>query len=192
VDFKKLIEIEIENLRKIPTEKIEILIDYLILELGDGKIITSGIGKSGDLANLFSKRLCSLGIPSFFIHPVESFHGDLGMVGDKDVIILFSNSGETQELLKFIDHLKEIDFMLPIFSITGKIDNPISKKSRISINFGEVKEICPLGITPTTSITCTSLICDLIISGIVYKKDLTKEKYLKIHPGGKIGEILNK
>jgi arabinose-5-phosphate isomerase len=192
MDFKKLIEIEIQNLRKIPTEKIEILIDYLILELGEGKIITSGIGKSGDLANLFSKRLCSIGIPSFFIHPVESFHGDLGMIGNKDSIIVFSNSGETWEVLKFIDHLKEIDFILPIFSITGKIGNSISKKSKISINFGEVKEICPLGITPTTSLTCMSLVCDLIISGILNKRKFGKEEYLRIHSEGKIGEILKK
>ena len=184
MDYKGLIEKEIEYLRKIPTERIGDIVRIINSNLKGGRIITSGMGKAGQVANTFATTLCSTGTPSFFLHPAEAQHGDLGMIMPGDIIIVFSNSGKTREVIELIELVHSLDYNNIIFGVIGKTNAQLDLIFADYIEFGEVEEICPLGLTPTTSTTCMSVICDLMVVGIMANKEFTKEEYAKFHHGG--------
>ena len=188
MDFKELIEKEIEFIRQIPVRRIEDLIRQIrFYKSQNGRIITSGMGKAGQIANTLATTLCSTGNPAFFLHPAEAQHGDLGMIKPGDVILVFSNSGKTREVIELIDLIHNLGYSNYIFAIVGKGNEQISLKCGDFLEFGPVEEICPLGLTPTTSTTCMSVICDLIVVGLM-PKNFNKYKYSKLHHGGYNGE----
>ena len=150
------------------------------------------MGKAGQIANTFATTLSSTGTTSYFLHPAEAQHGDLGSVGKKDVIIVFSNSGKTREILELMDLVEKMGYNNKIYAITGNSNKKIDEKCERVLKFGEVEEICPLGLTPTTSTTCMSVISDLIVVGLMDKKKFTKEEYRKRHHGGYLGKLSRK
>ena len=155
-----------------------------------GKIIISGIGKSGHIASKISSTLSSIGSPSFFIHPSEANHGDLGMITKNDCAILISNSGETSELFNLILHCNKLD--VPIICITSEKESTLAKKSNVILQIPKNIEACPLELAPTSSTTCTLVLGDALAVTLLKKRDFTYEDFLKLHPGGKLGQMLLK
>jgi arabinose-5-phosphate isomerase len=189
MDYKSLIEKEIEYLRKIPTERISDIVTQIDYYLKPGcRIITSGMGKAGQIAHTFSTTLSSTGTPSFFLHPAEAQHGDLGIVMPGDIIVVFSNSGKTKEVMELIDLVHNLGYDNLIMGIFGQSNNYVNLKCSDYIEFGKVEEICPMGLTPTTSTTCMSVISDLLVVGLMEKRGYNKKKYSKVHHGGYLGE----
>jgi len=188
MNYKELLEKEIEGLKRIPTNSVRDMVSQIINYRNGGNIITSGMGKAGQIANMFSTTLCSTGIPSYFLHPAEAQHGDLGMVRENDIIIIFSNSGKTREILELIDLIHNLGHNNYIYAIVGKTNETIQLKCADYIEFGPTEEICPLGLTPTTSTTCMSVISDLIVVGLMKHYNLTKLEYSKLHHAGYLGE----
>jgi len=188
MNYKELIEREIEYLRMLPTKKIEDVINRIHWDLTVGRIITSGMGKAGHIANTFATTLSSTGTPSFFLHPAEAQHGDLGVIMPGDIVIVFSNSGKTKEILELIELIHALNYGNLIFAVVGESNSNISTRCADYIEFGKVEEICPLGLTPTTSTTCMSVISDLIVVGLMKRNVFTKEKYSKLHHGGYLGQ----
>ena len=188
MNYTDLIEKEIKFLREIPTERVSDIIRQINEYEYDSRIITSGMGKAGQIAHTFSTTLSSTGTPSFFLHPAEAQHGDLGIVRPGDIIIVFSNSGKTREILELIELIHALEYNNLIFAIVGETNSDINTRCADYIEFGEVEEICPLGLTPTTSTTCMSVVCDLMVVGIMTHKEFTKQKYSKLHHAGYLGE----
>jgi len=184
MNFKELIYQEIEAIKKIPTEQVEKLVELLSIPGRCGKVVTCGMGKAGQIAHTLATTLSSTGTPSFFIHPAEAQHGDLGMIDKNDIVIVISNSGKTREVIEFIHLCKELQPIIEIYALVGSPDSEIQSLCDYSIIYGPVDEICPLGLTPTTSTTCMSIICDLIVVGLMEKIEFTKEDYSKRHHGG--------
>ena len=180
---------EIHYLSKIPLDKIEFFVGLLYSGISkNSRIICSGMGKAGQIAHTFSTTLSSTGTPSYFLHPSEAQHGDLGIICPDDILIVFSNSGKTREVLELINLSKNLHPDLRILCIVGESNDEIESKTSLVLEFGPVEEICPLGLTPTTSTTCMSVICDLIVVGLMNKSNFTKEEYAKRHHGGYLGE----
>jgi arabinose-5-phosphate isomerase len=146
------------------------------------------MGKAGQIANTFATTLSSTGTPAIFLHPSEAQHGDLGVVQNGDIIIAFSNSGETREVIELIELVHGLNYHNLVFAIVGKSNPLIETRCADYIEFGPVEEICPLGLTPTTSTTCMSVISDLIVVGLMKRNGFTKEKYSKLHHGGYLGK----
>lgn len=189
MDYLVFLEKEIEYLRKIPVEKIPYLVSGISRNLHKGsRVITTGMGKAGQIAHTFATTLSSTGVPSFFLHPSEAQHGDLGIVCPGDIIVVFSNSGKTREVLEVVGLINELGYGNLIYGIIGKHGSELSLECNESIEFGEVEEICPLGLTPTTSTTCMSVICDLIVVGLMKQNMFTRLEYSKRHHGGYLGE----
>lgn len=184
MDYNKIIEKEIFFIRSIPVDQIEKLIDLLYTPFLGSKIALSGMGKAGQMAHTLATTLSSTGISSFFIHPAEAQHGDLGMIGKYDKVIVFSNSGKTREILEFMKLCRILYSDIQIYSIVGNPNSEIQKESDFSIVYGPIEEVCPLGLTPTTSTTCMSIISDLIVCGFMERTKLTKEQYAVFHHGG--------
>lgn len=189
MDYNEMIEKEISYLRKIPVGRVKDIVNSLNNNLNqNGRIITTGMGKAGQIAHTLSTTLSSTGTSSFFLHPAEAQHGDLGVIKPGDIIIFFSNSGKTREVLELVDLIHNLEYKNLIFGIVGKSNSQISLKCADYIEFGEVEEICPLGLTPTTSTTCMSVISDLIVAGLMKLKGFTSIEYSKFHHAGYLGE----
>ena len=155
-----------------------------------GKIIVSGIGKSGHISSKISSTFSSFGSTSFFIHPSEANHGDIGMITKKDSVILISNSGETLELSNIILHCKKL--CVPIVSITSEKESTLAKKSEIILEIPKGVEACPLELAPTSSTTCTLVLGDALALTLLKKRKFTSKDFLELHPGGKLGKMLLK
>jgi arabinose-5-phosphate isomerase len=157
-----------------------------------GKVICSGLGKAGQVAHNIATTFASTGTPAIFLHPTEAQHGDLGMIQPNDMLLLVSNSGMTREILelkKLADNLygKKIESIL----ITGKTNSALAEISDIVLGTGDPMEVCPLNMTPTSSMTTMMVIGDIIICIMMDKINFTKEDYSKRHHGGYLG-ILSK
>jgi len=155
-----------------------------------GHIITTGMGKSGHIAQKASSTFSSTGTPSFFLHPSEASHGDLGMITKKDIIFILSNSGETKEIINIIPYIKNIG--VPIISLTGNKKSKLAKVSTIHINVNIKKEACSIGLAPTASTTAALIMSDAIAISVSKEKELNKNDFLKMHPGGHIGRTFIK
>ncbi|QGU13697.1 KpsF/GutQ family sugar-phosphate isomerase [Leclercia sp. 119287] len=153
-----------------------------------GHIIVCGMGKSGHVGRKMSATLASTGTPSFFVHPAEAFHGDLGMITRDDVIILISNSGETDEILKLIPSLK--NFNNPIIAITGGMYSTLAKNADAILEIRMHCESCPNNLAPTTSTTLTMAIGDALASALMYKRHFMPNDFARFHPGGSLGRRL--
>ena len=187
---RQVIDIEIEalNLLKnyISTDFVKVV--NLLLK-NKGKIIVSGIGKSGHIASKIASTLSSVGSPSFYIHPSEANHGDLGMLEKKDAVILISNSGETSELINLILYCKKLG--IPIISITSEHDSTLSRESNLNLLIPKNIEACPLELAPTSSTTCTLALGDALAVTLLKKKKFTESDFRELHPGGKLGQMLS-
>lgn len=153
-----------------------------------GRVIISGMGKTGFIAMKISATLASTGVPSYFLHPAEALHGDLGRLTRDDIAILLSNSGETEETLRMVGLIKRIGCML--ISITGNPSSSLSRLSDIPLFIGDIKEVCPLGLAPTASTTAMLVLGDALAMTILAKRDFTKEQFATYHPAGNLGRQL--
>ena len=186
---KRVFDIEIESLKEVANS---IGDDFTaavnaILE-SKGKLIVAGVGKSGLIGRKMAATLASTGTPSFFLHPGEAFHGDLGMVEHDDLVILISYSGETDEVLKIIPFLKWNNNK--IISITGNPNSTIAKNSDYHLNVCISREACPLELAPTSSTTVTLVMGDALAIALMEARQFQHEDFARFHPGGSLGRKL--
>lgn len=153
-----------------------------------GRIILSGIGKSGHIARKIAATLSSTGTPSLYVHPSEASHGDLGMITPQDVLIVISNSGETVELKPMVDYATR--FAVPLIAITGKGGSTLALASNVSLVLPEHEEACPIGLAPTTSTTMQIAIGDALAVALLEARGFTADQFKELHPGGKLGAQL--
>lgn len=153
-----------------------------------GKLIVMGVGKSGHVGQKVSATLASTGTPSFFIHPTEAAHGDLGMIAKDDAVLIFSNSGETKEVTAILPALKRMTS--DIFSITGNADSSIAKASSVHLKVQVEKEACPHNLAPTSSTTASMVIGDALAISLIEEKNFSSEDFAKSHPAGELGKKL--
>lgn len=153
-----------------------------------GKLITSGVGKAGQVAHDIATTFCSTGTPAVFLHPSEAQHGDLGVLQENDVLLLVSNSGATRELIELVDLVKEMYCNIPVIVITSNIDSPLWDMATVRIWTGQPSEVCPLGLTPTTSTTVMGVIGDALVVLMMEEINFTREEYAKRHHGGYLGQ----
>ncbi len=153
-----------------------------------GRVVVTGMGKSGLVGKKIAATLASTGTPAFFLHPAEAGHGDLGMVTSDDVIIAISNSGETEEIVGLMPFLKR--FNLFLISITGNPESTLSREADVTLDVSVKEEACPLGIVPTASTTATLAMGDALAVALLMKRGLKEEDFAFFHPGGSIGKKL--
>ena len=155
-----------------------------------GRIIVTGMGKSGHVARKIAATLASTGSPAQYVHPGEASHGDLGMITERDAVIAMSNSGEAPELSDIIAYTRR--FGIPLIAITAKPASTLAQHSDVVLALPDVPEACPNGLTPTTSTTTTMALGDALAVALLERKGLTPEQYRVFHPGGKLGQRLKK
>ncbi len=153
-----------------------------------GKVIVSGVGKSGHVGRKIASTLASTGTPSFFLHPVEGVHGDLGMATPEDVFLFVSHSGSSQEVLQLVPFVKRLG--CPVISITGRRDSPLAKASDAVVLVEVEEEACPLGLAPTASTTSVLAMGDAMALSLLELKGFTPSDFAKLHPGGSLGKRL--
>jgi arabinose-5-phosphate isomerase len=153
-----------------------------------GKVVVTGIGKSGLIGKKIASTLTSTGTPALFLHPAEGIHGDLGVLVKNDIVIALSNSGETDELSKIIPLLKRMGITL--IAVTGKTASTLARAGDIVLDIGVKEEACPLGLAPTASTTSALAMGDALAVALLEKRGFTKEDFALVHPGGAIGKKL--
>lgn len=189
--INKYIDQEVKAIKNIPINGIiENVIDVIFqnVHLKNGKVVVSGIGKAGQIGMNIATTLSSTGTPAVSIHPSEAQHGDLGLLQKNDVLLLISNSGKTREILEFIDLAKNLYKNIPVISLTGDRNSPLAKVSNECLFTGNPKEICPLGLTPTTSTTVMTVVGDILVVSMMKKIKFSKEDYAKRHHSGYLGK----
>jgi arabinose-5-phosphate isomerase len=153
-----------------------------------GRVIVSGVGKSGHIGGKIAASLASTGTPAFFVHPTEALHGDLGMITKDDVVIALSHSGESKELGPVITYVTR--FGIPLIAVTSKPDSTLGKAATHVLNTHVQKEACPLNLAPTTSTTASLALCDALTVALMHARGFAKEDFAVYHPGGKLGARL--
>ena len=153
-----------------------------------GRVVVTGMGKSGHIGNKIAATLASTGTPALFLHPAEGIHGDLGMVTRGDVVIAISNSGETDELTRMLPSLKRLG--IKIIALTGNKDSSLGKNSDVVIDVGVKEEACPLGLAPTASTTATLAMGDALAVVLLDRRGFKEEDFACYHPGGSLGKRL--
>ena len=152
-----------------------------------GKLVTSGMGKAGQIAMNIATTFCSTGIPAVNLHPAEAQHGDLGILQSDDVMLLISNSGKTREILELVDLARRLVPGIPIIVITGNADSQLAKMADATLFTGGAPEVCPLGLTPTTSTTIMTVIGDVLVVNVMKATGFTAAQYAMRHHGGYLG-----
>jgi arabinose-5-phosphate isomerase len=153
-----------------------------------GRVIITGIGKSGLIGHKIAATLTSTGTQAFFLHPVEGIHGDLGIVTKEDILLAISNSGETRELMPVISYVRHIG--APVIAFTGRISSNLAKTSDIIIDISVEKEACPFGLAPTSSSTATLAMGDALAIALIDRRKFLEKDFYKFHPGGSLGARL--
>jgi len=153
-----------------------------------GRVVVTGMGKSGHIGNKIAATLASTGTPAFFVHPGEASHGDLGMITEKDVVLALSNSGETSEILTIVPIIKRLG--VPLISMTGKAQSTLAKEANFNIDVAVEKEACPLGLAPTSSTTVALVMGDALAVALLETRGFTEEDFALSHPGGSLGRRL--
>ncbi len=160
----------------------------MLLLSHEGRVIVSGMGKSGIIGKKIAATLASTGTPSFFVHPAEAYHGDLGMITPKDVLLLISYSGETEEVVRIVPWLKRQD--IPYVSLTGNADSTLSRNATVHLDVNIPKESCPHNLAPTTSTTVTLAMGDALAVALMKLRDFKPHDFAFFHPGGSLGKRL--
>ncbi|RZK99070.1 MAG: KpsF/GutQ family sugar-phosphate isomerase [Rubrivivax sp.] len=153
-----------------------------------GRVIVTGVGKSGHIGGKIAATLASTGTPAFFVHPTEALHGDLGMITTSDVVIALSHSGESKELAAIVAYTAR--FRIPLIAVTGKPESTLAKAATVILNTRVTKEACPLNLAPTTSTTVALALCDALAVALMTARGFSKEDFAVFHPGGKLGAQL--
>ena len=182
--IKELIEHEAKAILNIPIDDeyenaVNLIVDHV--HKLNGKLITSGMGKAGQIAMNIATTFCSTGTPAVFLHPSEAQHGDLGIVQKNDIFLLISNSGKTREILELVELSKQLDPSLKFIVITSKLADVV-------LTTGAPEEVCALGLAPTTSTTVMNVIGDILVVETMKKIGFTIEQYNKRHHGGYLGQ----
>lgn len=187
VEAKRVLEVEaaailglIDHLGPSFVEAVE------LVKSSAGRVVTTGMGKSGIICKKISATLASTGTPSFFLHPAEAIHGDLGMIVAGDVVLALSNSGETEEVVRLVDSIKRLGAKL--VSITGNPGSTLAKTSDIHLSAAISREACPLGLAPTASTTATLALGDALAMALLIAKGFREQDFAFLHPGGKLGK----
>ena len=186
---KRTLKIESDSIKSISDQldkSFEVLCDKVISS--GGKFIIMGVGKSGHIARKISATLSSTGTPSIFIHPTEAAHGDMGIINKKDIVMLISNSGETEEIINILSSLKR--HAKEIVALSGNNKSTIAKFADIQIQIKSKKEACPLDLAPTTSTTNALAFGDALAIALLEAKGFTKKDFASSHPAGKLGKKL--
>ncbi|MCD7971535.1 MAG: SIS domain-containing protein [Candidatus Azobacteroides sp.] len=187
---RQILENEANAILNIPiTDQYEKAVDLIIQQVieNKGKLVTSGMGKAGQIASNIATTFCSTGIPSVFLHPSEAQHGDLGILQQHDIMLLISNSGKTREIIELIELTRDLHPSCKFIVITGNPDSLLAKSADILLLTGSPQEVCPLRLTPTTSTTVMTVIGDLLVVNTMNKTGFTNEDYAKRHHGGYLG-----
>ena len=188
---KRTIDKEIEALRMMENDLDENLSKALDLMEGcKGRVIVTGMGKSGHIGRKIAATFASTGTPSFFVHPSEASHGDLGMLTTDDVVLAISNGGESKELGDILLYCKR--FGIPLIAITKNPQSSLGKNSDLVLRLPDDGEACPLGLAPTSSTTATLVMGDLLAVDMMERKGFSETDYKQRHPGGKLGSILRR
>lgn len=187
----RTIDLEIDTIKKLRESLDESLTNALdLMQNTKGRIIITGMGKSGHIGRKIAASLASTGSPSFFVHPAEASHGDLGMITENDVVVAISNSGESKELLDILNYCKR--FGIPLISITKNPQSSLGTAGDVVLKLPNNGEACPLGLAPTSSTTATLVLGDILTTGLIERRGFTKEDFNARHPGGKLGSILQR
>lgn len=153
-----------------------------------GKLVTSGMGKAGQIAMNIATTFCSTGTPAVFLHPAEAQHGDLGILQKDDLMLLLSNSGKTREILDLVELARILNPGLKFIVITGNPASDLAELANVTLLTGGAPEVCPLGLTPTTSTTMMTVMGDVLVVGVMKAIGFRKEDYAKRHHGGYLGK----
>ena len=189
-EAKKTFDIEIYELEKLRNKvdnNFKKMVN-LIIKLENKKVIVTGIGKSGHIGSKIAATLASTGTSAIFVNAAEALHGDLGMINEGDVVIIISNSGNSDEILSILAPIKKLGAY--IIGFTGNLDSLLAKKSDIVINIGIEKEACPLGIAPMSSTTSTLVMGDALAVCLMKLRNFSERDFAKYHPGGSLGKRL--
>jgi len=193
-------QVEIEYAKKVLREEAQALAEVArrietsfkravdLINACKGRVIVTGMGKAGIIAQKISSTLSSTGTPSFFLHPAEAIHGDLGRVTRYDLLLALSNSGETEEVNRLLHPVRKIG--AKVISITGGRNSTLAKSSDIVLNMGRIKEACPLGLAPTSSTTAMLALGDALALTVLKRRGFSREDYARYHPGGMLGRQL--
>lgn len=157
-----------------------------LIEGCQGKVVVTGMGKSGHIARKIAATLASTGTPAFFVHPAELRHGDFGMVDGRDIVIALSGSGETQEIKLILETIKRLGVKMIAF--TGNVNSTLAGFSDVVLDVGVVREVCPLNLAPTSSTTAALAMGDAVAIALMEKRNFQIEDYAKLHPGGALGQ----
>lgn len=188
---KRTIDREVESLRFMEKDLDESLTKALdLMQNTKGRVIVTGMGKSGHIGKKIAATLASTGTPSFFVHPGEASHGDLGMFTENDVVLAISNGGESKELSDILVFCKR--YGIPLISMTKNPDSSLGKSGNVVLRLPDHGEACPLGLAPTSSTTATLVLGDILAIALLERKGFSKLDYKQRHPGGKLGAVLQK
>jgi arabinose-5-phosphate isomerase len=184
-----VIDTESEALQALRPRIDDTFVDACRLMLGcRGRVVVSGMGKSGHIGHKIAATLASTGTPAFFVHPGEASHGDLGMITAADVALVLSNSGETDELLTVVPLIKRLG--VPLIALTGKPGSSLATVADVNLDVSVPKEACPLGLAPTASTTATLAMGDALAVALLESRGFTEEDFARAHPGGALGRKL--
>ena len=186
---KEVLRIEASAVKKLISRIDESFIKAVdILFSCKGRVIVTGIGKSGWIGNKIAATFSSTGTPAFFLHPAEGMHGDLGMVTKDDIVLAISNSGETSEINDLLPVIKRLGVQL--ISLTGNLSSILEKESNVVLDVSVNKEACPLGLAPTASTTAALAMGDALAISLLKRRGFKKEDFALVHPGGQLGKRL--
>lgn len=190
--MREILDKESDAIKNIPySPDYDLALDLLeehVLRRG-GKLVTSGMGKAGQIAMNIATTFSSTGAPAVFLHPSEAQHGDLGVLQPDDVMLLISNSGKTREILELVTLARNLIPDVPIIVITGHAQSPLAELADATLFTGGAPEVCPLGLTPTTSTTLMTVIGDVLVVNLMKRSGFTPGDYAKRHHGGYLGDL---
>jgi len=188
--LKEIFEAEARAVMNIPvTENFSRACDlmYQAVHENNGKVVASGMGKAGQIALNIATTLSATGTPAVFLHPSDAQHGDLGVIQPHDAVLLISNSGKTREIIELYDLVKMLGYNLGVVVITGNPDSELGNLADVTISTGNPPEVCPLGLTPTTSTTAMTVIGDALVILMMKRIGFTADDYARRHHGGYLG-----
>ncbi len=188
--MERILEAESRAIASIPiTDAYEAAVEAIVehVHRRGGKLVTSGMGKAGQIAMNIATTFSSTGTPAVNLHPSEAQHGDLGVVQPNDIVLLVSNSGKTREILELIELLHGLYPGMPTIVITGAAGSPLAEAADIALLTGGAPEVCPLGLTPTTSTTMMTVIGDVLVVNVMERIGFTRSDYALRHHGGYLG-----
>ena len=188
--IEEILRKEAQAILDIPvTDQFEKAVELIVEQVHrkGGKLVTSGMGKAGQIAMNIATTFSSTGTPAFFLHPSEAQHGDLGIVRDNDIMLLISNSGKTRELLELVELTRGLVPDMKFIVITSNSESSLAKDADVCLLTGAPKEVCPLGLTPTTSTTVMTVIGDILVVGTMKRINFNNKDYAKRHHGGYLG-----